>query len=350
VTEDASVSAGWAQVKLLREFLALLTRCRTELMDLSKSEIHALCLSALSAAGGGAPAILLWAGEDGALGLELSTGALPGAPAQLGLTLAEEERRVVQEHPARLAFQPSLLRVAREALGRETVFAWALAGAGAPRGALLVIPPAGQSFPSAQLAILEPLAAQIDELLQVADHLAGLVQQSLTDDLTGLYNHRFLHRHLAAEISRASRHGHPLALLFCEVDDFRLYRENRGHTLANRLLCAVAAFLRPRPPEGAEGFCFRTSDLSFRYGGEGFVVLLPETAKAGALTKAERLRAALAAAPIAGREHLPGGRVTLSIGVAAFPQDASDAVSILEAADRALLAARRLGKNRVEGA
>jgi diguanylate cyclase (GGDEF)-like protein len=162
---------------------------------------------------------------------------------------------------------------------------------------------------------------------------------AVTDGLTGLANHRAFERALRTEVSRALRYGHPLALIFLDIDSFKQYNDTYGHPAGNERLKAIAALLRQN---------VRDPDVAARYGGEEFAVILPHTNKVGALILAERIRSqAAAAAPEAAGAGEPVSGYTLSLGVAAFPDDADTPEALLLAADSAELAAKREGKNRV---
>ncbi|MEZ4366279.1 MAG: EAL domain-containing protein [Kofleriaceae bacterium] len=161
-----------------------------------------------------------------------------------------------------------------------------------------------------------------------------LERASFRDPLTGLYNHQALQERLREEVARSQRHATPLALLACDLDDFKAVNRDVGHQVGDEILRRIAALLADGepPPRG------RSSDIVARISGEEFALILPETHKAGALTKALRLRDAVAQAA------LPGGRaVTMSIGVATCPDDATDPAALLAAATAALAGAKRTG-------
>lgn len=157
---------------------------------------------------------------------------------------------------------------------------------------------------------------------------------SRTDALTGLLNTRSLWDNLLAEIGRAGRYGRSLALLVIDCDDFKAINDRYGHLAGDRVLQALA---------GVIAGCLRSSDSAYRYGGEEFVVLLPESATAAAVRLAERLRgefAALRLAASAGDEI----RATVSIGVAGW-RAGEDEQTLIRRADEAVYAAKRRGKN-----
>jgi len=165
---------------------------------------------------------------------------------------------------------------------------------------------------------------------------------AVTDGLTGLANHRAFSQALEVEVARAGRYGYPVSLVFLDIDSFKLFNDTYGHPAGNVRLIAIAALLRER---------VREPDLAARYGGEEFAILLPHTPKDGALVLAERIRAAAEASAPEGRAHgVPVSGYTLSLGVAAFPDDGHTPEDLLLAADNAELAAKRAGKNCVVAA
>lgn len=187
-----------------------------------------------------------------------------------------------------------------------------------------------------------------DELVQLAGtfnamaerlekNQAALEELSVRDGLTGLYNHREFHRRLGEELARHRRYSRPFSLLMLDIDHFKAVNDTHGHQAGDDVLRVMAERIRQE---------IRPSDQLARYGGEEFAVLLTETSGYQALAAAERIRAAIAAQPIAtadGREI----SITVSVGVAAFPEDADSAERSIAAADQALYAAKKAGRNRV---
>jgi diguanylate cyclase (GGDEF)-like protein len=194
-----------------------------------------------------------------------------------------------------------------------------------------------------QQQILEERVAERTRRLEAAVH--DLKYQALKDSLTGLFNHGHFHEALEAEVSRSTRHRHDLSLLFIDVDHFKQYNDRMGHPAGDRLLLRLAEIIAGRRSSGAPGG--RSSDVAARYGGEEFVVILPETGLKGALTRAERLRSAVASMQIEGGSEQPLGFVSVSIGVSTFPGDGDDRKTLIEVADRGMYAAKRAGRNRV---
>src|SRR5690348_6716236 len=161
---------------------------------------------------------------------------------------------------------------------------------------------------------------------------------TLRDPLTGLYTHRAFQERLREEVARALRYGQPMSLLIADIDQFATVNYDLGYQAGDDILRRIATLLQ----EDDSPDRVRTSDIVARYSGEEFVLLLPETAKPGALTKGARLRDAVAATT------MPGDRkLTLSIGVACLPEDAAEPEGLLTAAEAALRGAKRGGPGRV---
>lgn len=185
--------------------------------------------------------------------------------------------------------------------------------------------------------LLEQLTRANEELKEAN---RALKEMAVRDGLTSLYNHRYFQESLAQEVARSKRYDKRCSLIFFDVDHFKHYNDTHGHPEGDRLLKGLAGLLTANT---------RVCDLAARYGGEEFVLLLPETGKELALNVAEDLRSRVAEHPFAGGETQPLGRVTVSIGVAGFPEDGADAAALLSCADQFLYRAKNEGRNRVVG-
>lgn len=156
------------------------------------------------------------------------------------------------------------------------------------------------------------------------------------DRLTGLYNHRSFQERFREEISRARRYGQSISVIYADLDNFASLNKGAGFRCGDQVIQKVSNVFQAQEDKA------RTSDIACRFGGQEFVALLPETDKVGAAVKAERLREAVS------DTMMPGGvSVTLSIGVATFPEDGSSAGDVLSAAQIAVQAAKELGRNQV---
>jgi diguanylate cyclase (GGDEF)-like protein len=173
---------------------------------------------------------------------------------------------------------------------------------------------------------------------ELAEANARLAQLAVTDGLTQLYNHRHFHERLALEAERSARNGLPLSLLMIDVDHFKFYNDHNGHPAGDEVLRQVAHIMQ----DGR-----RANDFCARYGGEEFAIVLVDTNKLTAAQVAERLRERVAGHPFPHGAGQPGGSLSISIGVASFPDDAVESEALVRAADAALYAAKRSGRNRV---
>ncbi len=189
----------------------------------------------------------------------------------------------------------------------------------------------------ALLEMNRELEAKIGERThELAEANSRLAQLAVTDGLTSLYNHRHLHERLALEVERSGRNGLPLSLLMIDVDHFKHYNDSHGHPAGDELLRQLARIMR----DGR-----RANDFVARYGGEEFAVVLVDTPKLTAAQVAERLREQVSEFPFAHSASQPGGKLTISIGVASFPDDASDSDKLVRCADSALYEAKRGGRD-----
>jgi two-component system, cell cycle response regulator len=192
----------------------------------------------------------------------------------------------------------------------------------------------GQPFDDADLETIQSFAGQaavaIDNVLlhQEAQRL------SVTDGLTGLGNYRFFQQTLAREVDRAARFGRPLSLLMLDLDHFKQVNDAHGHQVGDAVLVQVADRIREQ---------VREVDVVARYGGEEFVVVLPETGEEGAQHLAGRVCESIRGRPL----HTAAGdlSVTISIGVAVYPEHGDSPASLVRGADQALYAAKANGRD-----
>jgi diguanylate cyclase (GGDEF)-like protein len=220
-----------------------------------------------------------------------------------------------------------------------TVLAVPLLHQDACAGVLAFFRPARDAFPPDEVRLLESVAGQAATALENASLHQAMVRLSQTDALTGVHNRRSLFARLEMERERCERFDHPVALALVDVDEFRRLNEAAGHAAGDEILRRVARTLSAT---------VRKVDLVARYGGEEFAVVLPGADGAAALAAGEKLRAAVAAE---GLPHANGvrGRITISVGVAAWPADGRDVEALIDAADAALYAAKRAGRDAVRG-
>jgi diguanylate cyclase (GGDEF)-like protein len=158
-------------------------------------------------------------------------------------------------------------------------------------------------------------------------------QLSITDGLTGLFNHRHFHEQLELEVNRAQRYDLNLSLIMIDLDHFKKFNDSYGHLEGDTLLRKIAQILKSS---------LRETDFVARYGGEEFAVILPETNKAGASFAAERVRKTINEQTFGE----VGAKMTISLGVASYPDDACLRTDLIKKADEALYRAKKEGRNR----
>ena len=223
---------------------------------------------------------------------------------------------------------------------------------GVDAGPALFVPMRGRSNTSGYLALhrergREPFGDQDARVVTLLSAWTGLALENLqlaerveklaiTDDLTQVYNFRFLKTALRREIRRASRFGQEMSLIMLDVDNLKAYNDRHGHLRGSFLLKGMAQLLTKN---------LRSFDLIAKYGGDEFTLILPQTAREGALVVAERMRSAVEKTefPLA-----PRGAITISLGVSTYPHDATDSLGLIRVADLALYKAKQSGRNRTE--
>ncbi len=183
------------------------------------------------------------------------------------------------------------------------------------------------------LALLSTQAAIAIEKMQLFERVKRL---AITDGLTGLYNHRYFIKTLAEELKRTKRYNHSLSVLLLDVDHFKHYNDTNGHLKGNEVLRKVTEVMKKT---------LRKVDVLARYGGEEFAVILPETNKEQGLRAAQRICEAVEKEHFSGEEKQPLKKLTVSAGVATFPDDAKRQMTLVDRADCALYEAKRQGRN-----
>ena len=192
----------------------------------------------------------------------------------------------------------------------------------------------GHTFDEQELEPAKLFANMAAIAIQNARSYEEMERQAISDGLTGIHNYRHFRDTLKSTVSRAERYDETFCLLMMDLDHFKAVNDTIGHQAGDDVLRAVAGVLR---------MCSRESDYQARYGGEEFVMVLPQTALSEASTLAERVRSQVAEIDTGNA----GVRVTMSIGVASFPDSARDHDGVLAAADAALLRAKARGRDRV---
>jgi len=190
---------------------------------------------------------------------------------------------------------------------------------------------------------LEELLLRLKRVIKEREHtkervrmMEKLQKLAVTDGLTKLYNSRSFYSQLETEVDRFNRYKHPLALLLLDLDHFKEYNDNYGHLEGDKVLVQFSQIIKS---------CLRANDSAYRYGGEEFTVILPETAGAEARTVAQRIRAALEAERFS-PENGQGVRITISIGVTEY-QEKEELSTFIQRADKAMYLSKQNGRNKV---
>ncbi len=157
---------------------------------------------------------------------------------------------------------------------------------------------------------------------------------SRVDGLTGLYNHKFFHELLDAEISRSDRYKYSFSLIMIDIDDFKIINDNYGHQSGDNILKEIASILKA---------LVRKTDPAVRYGGEEFAIILSQTAREHGRVFADRIVKGIATSKLKDFSH--NETVTVSVGLAGYPDDARTHESLIKRADEALYRAKKMGKN-----
>jgi diguanylate cyclase (GGDEF)-like protein len=194
-----------------------------------------------------------------------------------------------------------------------------------------------EGFSQRDLALLEALADYAAIAIENARHVQRIHELTITDDCTTLYNARHLNFMLDTEIYRSHRYAFEFSLIFIDLDHFKSINDTHGHLVGSKLLAEIGAAIKEK--------C-RMIDMAFRYGGDEFVVLLPQTSKENALGVANRLHK-LIRETVWLQESGINANVTASVGVASYPTDSRSKAELLHLADEAMYAVKNSTRDRV---
>jgi len=189
-----------------------------------------------------------------------------------------------------------------------------------------------REFRAEDISLFSLLSVYAALTIERVKSIEEMRQLSITDGLTGLYNHRYLMEQMHMEIQRASRHKHPLSIIMLDIDHFKDYNDEFGHLEGNKALKGIARILKRAG---------RVTDTVGRFGGEEFCIIVPEVEKDGAAAFAKRLLREIA------KNHFSNRKITLSGGVAVFPKDGKTPVELIKKADVFLYRAKKQGRNRI---
>jgi diguanylate cyclase (GGDEF)-like protein len=197
--------------------------------------------------------------------------------------------------------------------------------------------PGVNAFPDSEVNFLTSVANQAAVAIINASLHQTTVELSITDQLTSVFNRRYFDRKLNEEVQAASRYGASVSMVILDIDHFKAFNDRNGHLAGDDALQRVAEVLMNKT---------RRVDTVARYGGEEFCVILPKIRKKNAFDVAEKLRKAVQNTRFPGEEGQPGGKLTISLGISAFPEDGAEPQALIDAADIALYHSKRTGRNR----
>ncbi|MCI0697543.1 sensor domain-containing diguanylate cyclase [candidate division KSB1 bacterium] len=194
------------------------------------------------------------------------------------------------------------------------------------------------SFTTKEIELLRKIAGQIGQVIDTIFAYQHTRELSYTDELTRVFNRRYFNQRFEREMQRAQRYGRALSLIMLDIDHFKAFNDTHGHLWGDTILKQVAQILEKS---------LRKADILARFGGEEFVVLLPEIDKEHGRKVAEKLRRAIERTDFPKAATQPLGRLTISLGFAAFPEDAKEAEALVDHADQGLYLAKSRGRNQV---
>ncbi|MEI7905598.1 MAG: sensor domain-containing diguanylate cyclase [Candidatus Firestonebacteria bacterium] len=194
------------------------------------------------------------------------------------------------------------------------------------------------SITEEDVSLLDIFANQSAIAIQNARFYETIEQFSLTDGLTGLYNHRYFQDMLRGELESANNNSEPLSLIYLDIDNFKNLNDTYGHQYGDKVLQDIGQIMRRT---------IDTSCIAARYGGEEFAVILPDTSKAEAAAVAETIREGVENHIFEELQGKERQKVTVSVGVSSFPDDALNNIALIETADKRLYSAKKSGKNKV---
>jgi diguanylate cyclase (GGDEF)-like protein len=205
-------------------------------------------------------------------------------------------------------------------------------------GVLTAHKPEPHTFSRGDLDQFQAVANQVAVALENAQLYQRTKELSSRDELTGLFNRRYFFESLETEIQRARRYRRAFTILMLDLDQFKHYNDTHGHLYGDQALRQAAELLLAN---------IRRADVVARFGGEEFVIMLPEIDKHAGAFVAEKIRTKIAQHPFHGRERQPNGQLTVTIGLATYPFDSDNGLELVDIADRALYVGKRQGGNRV---
>lgn len=289
------------------------------------------------------PGIFLYDKDIDKLELSCSSVFQPEELSKITYRLGEgiPGRAAVQTNPyyvENILKEAEVSTVEKERLRDRSALAINMFHKGALVGVMVFWAEVGRHFNEQEINLLQGIVTQIGLAITNAQLYDQLQHLSTVDELTGLYNHRYFQERLEEELKRAQRRHATVNLLMVDIDHFKHYNDTFGHPAGDRLLKQVATILKAS---------VRTVDAVARYGGEEFAVILVDTSPSECAEIAERIRRDIETFPFEGRDEQPGGKLTISMGIASFPRNATSRQDLIWLADQALYRVKQSTRNNI---
>ena len=198
--------------------------------------------------------------------------------------------------------------------------------------------PQKNAFRKSDLELFTAVAEHVSVAIEKARLFEKTKEDAARDELTKLYNRRFFFEKLGQELKRAKRYKRGFSIIIMDIDHFKNYNDLYGHIQGDNALRQTARIMEE---------ALRGEDIVARFGGEEFIMLLPEVDKKHAVMAAEKLRKRIADAKYIGEDLLPGGQFTASFGVSSYREDGEEGLQLIDMADKALYLSKNKGRNRV---
>lgn len=301
---------------------------------------RALCTTALGITGDGHATLVRWKADEGVGAIDYSTMAAchPAQPrvtaASLVGTVCQEALPGLWEDSRRLDPATSIFGEGEPPRGFQSLGIVPVEGRSGVIGALVIEGRSPGSVRPHDMRTVRLLAALASVSMETLDDFEASERRAHIDQLTGLPNRRAFEARFGAALDRADRFGEPVAVIRCDVDEFKAVNDAHGHEAGDAVLRSIGATLQRG---------IRAVDVWARHGGEEFIALLPRTSRVGAVELAERLRRAIELRPIRVSGH--DVSVSASFGVAIYPATVTSRDDLVTAAGRALYQAKRDGRN-----
>lgn len=222
--------------------------------------------------------------------------------------------------------------------GIKSFIVCALYQKGSVIGMLGVFSKEEKRFTFRDLNLLRMVSVPISLMIENTELFDKIKILSITDSLTQLYNRRHFEKIFTEIITKSQVEHKPVSIAICDIDFFKFYNDNNGHPSGDYVLKTVAEILK----KGVKG-----SDIVGRYGGEEFIIIFPDTTKENAVKICEKLRVTVQEFKFLNEENQPNGDLTISFGIASFPEDGLTPSELIKKADTALYEAKKTGKNKV---